>query len=32
VDDMFEDAYIKCDMDLRGLKELKEIGHWGCGR
>ncbi|MDR1991383.1 MAG: hypothetical protein LBP70_01480 [Mycoplasmataceae bacterium] len=32
VDDMFEDAYIKCDMDLRGLKNLSEIGHWGCGR
>jgi hypothetical protein len=32
VDDMFEDSYIKCDMDLRGLKNLKEIGHWGCGR
>ncbi|MDR1234791.1 MAG: hypothetical protein LBJ97_01765 [Mycoplasmataceae bacterium] len=32
VDDMFEDAYIKCDMDLRGLKQLKTIGHWGCGR
>jgi hypothetical protein len=29
---MFEDAYIKCDMDLRGLKNLSEIGHWGCGR
>jgi hypothetical protein len=27
-----EDAYISCDMDLRGLKALTTIGHWGIGR
>jgi hypothetical protein len=31
-DDMFEDSQIKCNMDLRGLKNLTTIGHWGCGR
>jgi hypothetical protein len=29
---MFEDSQIKCNMDLRGLKNLTTIGHWGCGR
>jgi hypothetical protein len=31
-DDIMEDSYISCDMDLRGLKKLNTIGHWGCGR